>query len=129
MSDLSSSVRAKALPQNVEAPAGLKRPSPQGFYALSEGFSPSETQHLLKTFRPTTALAKAVKFKDEMLEVHLTSGRIVSVPVMWFPLLHEASAEQCEHYEIGGGISLHWPEIDEDISVAGLLAGADEQAS
>lgn len=83
-----------------------------------------------RAFRPTTALAKAVKFKDEMLEVHLTDGRIVSVPVIWFPLLHEATAEQREQYEIGGGgISLHWPEIDEDISVAGLLAGADEQAS
>ncbi|MBM4423852.1 MAG: DUF2442 domain-containing protein [Chloroflexi bacterium] len=77
-----------------------------------------------------TALAKTVKFKDEMMEVHLTDGRIVSVPVIWFPLLHEATAEQRERYEIGGGgVSLHWPEIDEDITTAGLLAGADEQSS
>ena len=47
-----------------------------------------------KAFRPTTALAKIVKFKDEMMEVHLTDGRIISVPVIWFPLLHEATAEQ-----------------------------------
>ena len=83
-----------------------------------------------KAFRPMIALAKTVKFKDEMMEVHLTDGRIISVPIIWFPLLHEASAEQREHYEIGGGgASLHWEEIDEDISVAGLLAGTDTQTS
>ena len=83
-----------------------------------------------KAFHPTIALAKTVKFKDEMMEVYLTDGRIISVPTIWFPLLHQASAEQREHYEIGGGgASLHWEEIDEDISVAGLLAGGDLQAS
>jgi len=83
-----------------------------------------------KVYQPTTALAKNVNFKDEMMEVHLTDGRIISVPVIWFPLLHEATVEQRKHYEIGGGgISLHWPDIDEDISVAGLLAGADKEAS
>jgi Protein of unknown function (DUF2442) len=83
-----------------------------------------------KAFRPTTALAKSVKFRDEMMEVHLTDGRIISVPVIWFPLLHEATVEQREHYEIGGGgTSLHWEEIDEDISVARLLAGGETQVS
>jgi hypothetical protein len=83
-----------------------------------------------KAFRPTSALAKDVKFKDAMMDVHLTDGRIISVPITWFPLLHEATPEQREHYEIGsGGTSLHWEEIDEDISVAGLLAGGDTQAS
>jgi hypothetical protein len=79
-----------------------------------------------RAYRPTSALAKAVHFDDEMMHVSLTDGRIVSVPVIWFPLLHAASADQRRHYQIdGGGISLHWPEIDEDISVAGLLDGAD----
>jgi len=83
-----------------------------------------------KAFRPTSALAKTVKFKDEMMEVHLTDGRIISVPIIWFPLLHAATAEQREHYEIGGGgASLHWEEIDEDISVAGLLTGGEAQIS
>jgi len=82
-----------------------------------------------KAFRPNIALAKTVKFKDELMEVYLTDGRIISVPVIWFPLFHEASIEQREDYEIGGGgTSLHWEEIDEDISVAGLLAGGDSQA-
>ena len=85
---------------------------------------------LRKAFRPTSALAKDVKFKDAMMDVHLTDGRVISVPIIWFPLLHEATPEQREHYEIGGGgTSLHWEEIDEDISVAGLLAGGDTQAS
>ena len=83
-----------------------------------------------KAFRPTTALAKSVQFKDEMMEVHLTDGRIISVPIIWFPLLHEATSEQRGHYEIGGGgASLHWEEIDEDSSVAGLLAGGEAQTS
>ena len=83
-----------------------------------------------KGFRPTSALAKDVKFNEAMMEVHLADGRIISVPIIWFPLLHEATPEQREHYEIGGGgTSLHWEEIDEDISVAGLLAGGDIEAS
>lgn len=79
-----------------------------------------------KSFRPTSAFAKMAEFKDEMMEVHLTDGRIIGVPLIWFPLLHEATADQRQQYEIGGGgTSLHWEEIDEDISVAGLLAGGN----
>ena len=83
-----------------------------------------------RAYRPTMALAEAVEFRDGMMEVYLTDGRIISVPLIWFPLLYEATPEQREHYEIGGGgISLHWPEIDEDLSVAGLLAGADWESA
>ena len=83
-----------------------------------------------KAYVPTTALAKAVKFNDEMMHVYLTDGRIISVPIIWFPLLHEATSEQRKRYEIGGGgISLHWPEIDEDLSIAGLMAGVDWQSA
>ncbi len=83
-----------------------------------------------KAFRPTTALAKTVNFRDDMMEVHLTDGRIVSVPIIWFPFLYEATPEQRQHYEIGnGGASLHWEEIDEDLSVDGLLGGSDARSS
>jgi hypothetical protein len=83
-----------------------------------------------RAYRPTMALAKAVEFRDGMMEVYLTDGRIISVPLIWFPLLYEATPEQREQYEIGGGgISLHWSEIDEDLSVAGLLAGADWESA
>jgi hypothetical protein len=81
-------------------------------------------------YRPTTALAKSVKFTDEMMEVFLTDGRIISVPLIWFPLLYEATPEQREHYEVGGGgTSLHWSEIDEDLSIAGLFAGVNWDAA
>lgn len=83
-----------------------------------------------RAFVPTTALAKAVKFDDETMIVYLTDGRMIGVPLIWFPLLYEATPEQREQYEIGGGgISLHWPEIDEDLSIAGLMAGVDWQAA
>ncbi len=83
-----------------------------------------------RAYVPTTALAKSVHFDHEMMHVSLVDGRIISVPIRWFPLLNGATPEQRERYEIGGGgISLHWPEIDEDLSVANLLAGADSQAT
>ncbi len=83
-----------------------------------------------RAYVPATALAKSVQFDRDMMHVLLTDGRIISVPIRWFPLLREATPEQREHYEIGGGgISLHWPEIDEDLSVASLMAGVDWQAA
>jgi hypothetical protein len=79
---------------------------------------------------PTTALAKAVEFTDDMMRVQLTDGRVLSVPLIWFPILRAASAEQRQHVRIGGGgRGLHWPDLDEDLSVAGLMAGADHQAA
>lgn len=79
---------------------------------------------------PTTTLAKSVSFDEEMMNVSLTDGRCISVPMIWFPLLREATADQRNKYEIGGGgTSLHWPELDEDLSVAGLMTGADLQAT
>jgi len=83
-----------------------------------------------RAYVPTTALAKSVDFDADMMHVLLTDGRRISVPIAWFPLLLKASAEQRTKYEIGsGGASLHWPELDEDLSVAGLLAGADLQSA
>jgi hypothetical protein len=79
-----------------------------------------------QAFVPTTALAKSVQFDDAMMHVTLTDGRILCVPLVWFPTLQKATPEQRGHYEIDGrGISLHWPDLDEDLSVAGLMAGAD----
>lgn len=83
-----------------------------------------------RVYVPTTALAKSVEFSDEMMNVYLTDGRVISVPVIWFPVLRDASPEQRAQYEIGaGGQGLHWPELDEDLSVAGLMAGVDWQAA
>ena len=83
-----------------------------------------------RAFVPTTALAKTVSFDEEMMHVLLTDGRRVSVPIIWFPLLRKATPEQRTKYEIGGGgTSLHWPDLDEDLSVANLMAGADFQTA
>ena len=81
-------------------------------------------------FVPTTALAKSVSFDDAMLHVRLTDGRILSVPLAWFPTLSQATSEQLARCEIGGdGIGLHWEELDEDLSIAGLMAGVDWQSA
>lgn len=75
---------------------------------------------------PTTALAKSVKFQDDMMHVAFRDGRVLSVPLIWFPSLRAATARQRARYEIGGGgVSLHWPDLDEDLSIAGLMAGVD----
>jgi hypothetical protein len=80
-----------------------------------------------RAFVPTTALAQAVTFTDELMQVELTDGRLLSVPLAWFPTLHAATPEQRMGVRIGaGGRGLHWEEIDEDLSVAGLMAGADQ---
>ena len=86
----------------------------------------SRNPKLQRAYVPTTALAKAVEFDEEMMKVFLADGRIVSVPLLWFPVLRAATPQQRTNFEIGGsGISLHWPELDEDLSVANLMAGAD----
>ena len=83
-----------------------------------------------RAYIPTSALAKSVRFDEDMMHLSLTDGRVVSVPVTWFPLLRDAAPGQRDKSEIGGGgTSLHWPELDEDLSIAGLLAGADWQSA
>ena len=54
--------------------------------------------------------------------VHLEDGRTILVPLEWFPRLRDASSAQLAHYRlVGQGIGIHWPDLDEDISVRGLL--------
>lgn len=82
-----------------------------------------------RAFVPSTALAKQLEFDAVSMHVTFTDGRVLSVPLQWFPLLRDATPQQLANYEIcGGGVSLHWPEIDEDISIAGLMAGVDPNA-
>ena len=70
------------------------------------------------------APAKNVWFDSDNLWVGLTDGRQLSIPLAYFPRLLHATPEQREKYEMsGGGTGLHWEEIDEDISVPGLLLG------
>lgn len=70
------------------------------------------------------ALATSLRFDEDTMWVQLVGGRVIGVPLAWFPRLLRASPEQRLRFEIsGGGQGLHWDELDEDISVAGLLAG------
>jgi Protein of unknown function (DUF2442) len=69
-------------------------------------------------------VATHVELTDDELIVTLMDGRAVSAPLVWFPRLLNASAEQRQHWQLlGGGEGIHWPELDEDLSVAGLLRG------
>ena len=73
----------------------------------------------------TQSLAQDVAFTEDEMIVSLVDGRRISVPLAWFPRLAAASRAQLENWELlGDGEGIHWPELDEDISVAGLLRGA-----
>ena len=64
-----------------------------------------------------------VSCSRDVLTVVLDDGRTVSVPLVWFPRLLNATEKQRKGWEfIGGGIGIHWEEVDEDISVASLLS-------
>lgn len=68
------------------------------------------------------ARAVAVSFAHDALVVEIDDGRTVSAPLEWFPSLRAATAAQRENFRlIGGGIGIHWPDLDEDLSVRGLL--------
>jgi hypothetical protein len=83
-----------------------------------------------RSFVPRTALAKSVHFDKEMMHVDLMDGRVISVPLAWFPVLKRAKPKERTKVEIGGGgVSLHWPDLDEDLSIAGLMAGVDTQSA
>jgi len=73
--------------------------------------------------RLATPLAEAVSFEDDSLVVRLADGRVIAAPLEWFPRLRNASPEQRANWRlIGNGIGIHWPDLDEDLSVEGLLA-------
>ena len=68
--------------------------------------------------------ARKVKTTRSELRVDLTDGRTIIVPTYWYPRLLRATAAQRARYKLtGDGMGIHWPAVDEDISVEGLLAG------
>ena len=71
-----------------------------------------------------------VEFSPDALSVSVRDGRVITVPLVWYPRLLNATAAQRKNFKIaGGGYGLHWPDLDEDLSVAGLLAGADHESA
>lgn len=66
--------------------------------------------------------AEAIEFIEDAFVVRLRDGRSLTVPLEWFPRLRDASPEERAKYEFSGhGYGIHWPDIDEDISVPVLL--------
>ncbi len=74
-----------------------------------------------------------VAVSDDTLSVDLSDGRTISVPLAWYPRLAHATPDERNRWRlIGNGHGIHWPEVDEDISVEGLLTGkpsGESQAS
>ncbi len=79
------------------------------------------------------ALATRVEVTEDTLSVELADGRTIAAPLAWYPRLTHATAEERNSWRlIAGGRGIHWPAVDEDVSVANLLAGqpsAESQAS
>jgi hypothetical protein len=70
-----------------------------------------------------------VRMDDDALSVDLADGRTISVPLTWFPRLLHATPQARANWQLaGGGFGIHWPDVDEDLSSAGLLRGAPAHA-
>ena len=70
-------------------------------------------------------LAIELQVTDDELIVSLADGRKLSVPIVWYPRLANATSEQRRNWEIiGPGVGFHWPDVDEDLSIEGMLLGA-----
>ena len=68
--------------------------------------------------------AMSVKVTNDEIQVDLVDGRRLAVPIVWYPRLANATPKQRARYRLsGGGAGIHWPAVDEDLSVAGLLRG------
>ena len=78
-----------------------------------------------------SVMATAVSVTHDCLTVELTDGRRLSVPLVWYPRLQQGTTQERNNWRlIGKGDGIHWPGLDEDISISGLLAGrpSDESA-
>ncbi len=70
------------------------------------------------------ARAQSARLTAEALTVDLVDGRTIIVPLVWFPRLWHGTPQERRHFEIfGEGAYIHWPDLDEDLTVAGLLGG------
>ena len=76
------------------------------------------------------AFAQQVTFDEDLMWVLLSDGRKLGVPLAYFPRLSKATNDQRENFELsGGGTGIHWDDIDEDISVNGLLLGIGDKTA
>lgn len=78
----------------------------------------------------TLARIQAVTVTDDTLAVDLEDGRTIAVPIGWYPRLAYGTPDERAHFQISGaGYGIHWPELDEDIGVEGLLLGKRSKES
>ena len=76
------------------------------------------------TLDSASLIATSAEVTNDSLNVELADGRSISVPLAWYPRLIHATADERAHFRfIGGGEGIHWPDLDEDISVEGIVAG------
>jgi hypothetical protein len=97
---------------------------------MAEGLGAEDAAFLLRSCMRISgtelreAFAQRVSANDDALAVDLADRRTITVPLAWFPrLAHGAATERANWRLIAGGEGIHWPDLDEDISVQGLLAG------
>lgn len=68
--------------------------------------------------------ATSVEIRDNQIVVHLSDGRLLGVPLVWYPRLLHATADEQQHWVLlGDGYAIEWPDLDEHIGIDGLLAG------
>ena len=76
------------------------------------------------TVETPTASATQVQVGDDAMVVQLADGRTITAPIAWYPRLVHGTLEERNHWRlIEGGRGIHWPDLDEDVSVENLLAG------
>ena len=79
---------------------------------------------IISTIEVRVPEAETVAVTEDTLTAELADGRTISVPLAWYPRLVHATPEERNNWQlIGGGQGVHWPDLDEDLSVEGLLAG------
>src|SRR5207249_4796268 len=108
-------------------PGPLRGPRTRAHRAPQETRQPKSSREEVTSMNPfrakqPRAYAMSARFGPKLLHVELTDGHEISVPLEWFPKLLNATHEQRSHWTlIGRGIGIHWDDLDEDLSVAGLL--------
>jgi len=76
------------------------------------------------TLEPPSACIQDIKITSSTLAIDLSDGRCISAPLVWYPRLLNASAKERNHWElIGEGDGIHWPDLDEDLSMDGIIQG------